>query len=278
MTSPAITDLTAATPAEIDTVLADIWSRIDRERSSQWHYETLVRKGEQGEWFYAQAGRIEENRQQAAKHKAAADAIQVEADPYEAEYIRRGRWSRYFLVQNNNGHVHRGMHCSTCFMTTQYAWLIDLADCDEAAMIEEWGEKACTVCFPDAPANPAYSRPSKRDQAEQAARQAEKAAKAAAKDAKAIVDVDGQPLRTEYGIIRTKVAARNELSGAIGNIAWYGLGHPSGFQDIARKLAAALRANAPEIDVDKVIANALKKARKDGARDIAHAEAIAKTL
>lgn len=87
------------------------------------------------------------------------------------------RWNRYFLVTNNNGHVHRGMGCSTCFPTTEYAWLVELASCDEAEMIEEFGEKACTVCFPDAPANPSFHGPGRRDREAQAARQAEKDAR-----------------------------------------------------------------------------------------------------
>ena len=49
------------------------------------------------------------------------------------------------------------MDCTTCFPTTQYGWLVNLADCDEDAMIEEWGEMACTVCFPTAPTNPNYT-------------------------------------------------------------------------------------------------------------------------
>jgi hypothetical protein len=71
--------------------------------------------------------------------------------PLTAEYVRRGGWQRYFLVTSSDGHVHRGMNCSTCRWETVYAWLIDLADCDEAKMVAEYGEKACTVCFPDAP-------------------------------------------------------------------------------------------------------------------------------
>ena len=69
------------------------------------------------------------------------------------------------------------MGCSTCFPTTEYAWLVELADCDEDAMIVDYGEKACTVCFPGAPANPHFNGPGRRDREALAARQAEKDAR-----------------------------------------------------------------------------------------------------
>ena len=71
-------------------------------------------------------------------------------------WLDSGKWHRYFLVNNNNGHVHRDMACSTCYPTTQYLWLVELADCDEQAMVASYGELACTVCFPDAPTLPGY--------------------------------------------------------------------------------------------------------------------------
>lgn len=119
-------------------------------------------------------------------------------------------WNRYFLVTNSNGHVHRGMSCSTCFATTEYAWLVELADCDEAEMIEEFGEKACTVCFPDAPANPHFNGPGRRDREAQAARQAEKDARNEAKAAKRLAE--DEMFKTIYNRDRVEtVAACKEL-------------------------------------------------------------------
>jgi UDP-2,3-diacylglucosamine pyrophosphatase LpxH len=69
----------------------------------------------------------------------------------ENEFTRRGGWNRYYLVID--GHVHRELRCSTCRPTTFYSWLTELADCDESKMVAEYGEVACSVCFPDAPAN-----------------------------------------------------------------------------------------------------------------------------
>lgn len=60
-------------------------------------------------------------------------------------------WSRFFLVTNTGGHIHRDMSCSTCFPTTQYAWLYELSGMTEAEAVEEYGEILCSVCFPSAP-------------------------------------------------------------------------------------------------------------------------------
>jgi hypothetical protein len=186
--------------------------------------------------------------------------------PYQVEYINRP-WNRYFLVKNVNGHVHRGMDCSTCFDSTMYAWLVELADCDEDAMVEEWGERACTVCFPSAPTNPLFNRPARIDREAQEARDAEKATKAAAKAEKAITDVDGSELRLggRYGdVIKTKIAARNALSGQVQDAVWYG---PDA-QRVAniRKLALALEAAG--MDWLKVVNTAFKKATKEATKPV----------
>ena len=176
-------DLTKLTPVEIDTELARLWGEMDRIDSYRIEYVRRVRKGEAGDRFYARE--IEENRAKVAEYGAEIAKLRIEAEPFNDEFTRRGGWHRYFLVTNGNGHVHREMHCHTCYPTTRYAWLIDLADCDEVAMIEEWGEKACTVCFPDAPTNPLYNRPSRRDREAREAREAEKRTREEAKRKKA---------------------------------------------------------------------------------------------
>jgi hypothetical protein len=76
--------------------------------------------------------------------------LREELAPYTAEYLSRP-WTRAFLVTNVNGHVHSSMSCSTCFPTTRYEWLIELADHDESEIIAKAGSDACTVCYPHAP-------------------------------------------------------------------------------------------------------------------------------
>jgi hypothetical protein len=247
------------TPVEIDTELARLWTeeqQLDRRLHRLQAQLADIRNGRR------YAGATEGSTEEAIRNLAfELEGIKTQARPFEREFMSRP-WNRYFLVTNGNGHVHRGTNCSTCFPTTEYSWLIDLADCDEDAMVEEWGERACTVCFPSAPTNPNYNRPARIDREAREARQAEAAKRQADKAAKGIVDVDLKPLKDASGyVVKTKVAARNALSDAIQSLAWYGPGHPTDFAGGARRLIAALILNAPEIDVDKVIANALKKVK-----------------
>jgi hypothetical protein len=257
-------DATNQTPVEIDTELARIWGEIDAVSERMFRIrQDLNRKvafgPRKGELTLQGVARAQEEAH-LEEYQEVKNGLIAEAKPYEAQYMAR-RWNRYFLVTNGNGHVHQDMHCSTCFVTTRYNWLVDLADCPVDAMIEEWGERACTVCFPAAPVNPNYNRPARIDREAREARAAEKAARDAAKAAKGITDVDGSPLRGEYGVIKTKVAARNELSSAFGSLAWYGLDHPSDFAAKIRHLIPALEAAG--VDWRKSATNAIKKVAKE---------------
>lgn len=279
-----MTNLASLTPAEIDTFLAENFAE---QQKLSFEIYNLVKRIESYEQTLERGGRITSWREQGYAEdrerlpelrNQRLDLIAASA-PYENEFNRRGGWSRYFLVTNANGHVHRGLNCSTCYPTTEYAWLPELSDCDEAAMIEEFGEKACTVCFPTAPANPSFHGPGRRDREAQAARDAEKAARQAQKDAKAVYGPDGGPLRivTEVYTVRatgerrtrtetfkTKIAARNALSSALESYGWYGPEHPTNFLSIAQQLAAALAET--DLDPRPVIERRLKKNEKEGAR------------
>lgn len=246
-----MTDIKNMTPREIDTELARLWDAEQSARSRALQARDLAEKS----WNR----NPEADTTRAEKYEAEATAFRVEAQPYEAEFKARGGWLRYFLVTNSNGHVHRGMNCSTCFASTAYAWIVELADCDEAEMIVEFGEKACTVCFPDAPANPSFHAPGRRDAEAIAARAAEKEAKRTVKAAK-LLDT---PVHGPYGVTTSKIGARNELSGAIQSFGFYGPAHPTDFAQFARDLIVALEGT--EIDVEAVIERAAKKAIREGA-------------
>ena len=120
-------------------------------------------------------------------------------EPFEAEY-RLARWNRAWLVLNNNGHVHSSRACGTCFATTQFGWLPQLSGADEAYIVEQAGEAACTVCYPSAPVA-SLNQPRrvfhKTEEEAQRAREERAAAKAereAKKIAKAITTPEGEPL------------------------------------------------------------------------------------
>lgn len=239
------------TPREIDTELARLWEAEQVARSRALQARDLAAKS----WNR----NPEKDTLRAEQHEAEATAFRSEARVYETEFKTRGGWLRYFLVTNSNGHVHRGMECSTCFASTSYAWLVELADCDEGEMIVEFGEKACTVCFPDAPSNPAFHAPGRRDAEAIAARAAEKESKRAAKAAKLL----DRPVSGPYGsVVTSKIGARNELSTAVQNFGWYGPSHPTDFAAFARDLIDALKDT--DIDVEPVIERAAKKAIREG--------------
>jgi hypothetical protein len=87
---------------------------------------------------------------------AQIEGAQTDAKPLDAEFNRRGGWSRFFLVTSSNGHIHSSMNCSTCHVTTAFAWLPDASGqtmADAIAERDKLGSAAilCTVCFPDAP-------------------------------------------------------------------------------------------------------------------------------
>lgn len=76
--------------------------------------------------------------------------LQDATEEFEAEWEEL-RWSRFFLVTNNNGHIHRTRSCSTCFPSTLFAWLPTLSGLTEAEAVAEHGTIFCSVCFPSAP-------------------------------------------------------------------------------------------------------------------------------
>jgi hypothetical protein len=81
-------------------------------------------------------------------------ALDAEEAPLNAGFVRRGRWSRFFVVQQNNGHIHSSMACSTCNRNgsaTSFGWNPELSGLTEAEAVAKLGPSLCTVCFPSAP-------------------------------------------------------------------------------------------------------------------------------
>lgn len=149
-------DITKQTPSEIDTKLAEVEYEMMKVAGRVRSATKYVERGEAGD--LAVAYMLDEQRAQLAKSLARFEELAAERDALNAEFTRRGGWKRYFLVTNTNGHVHRGRNCSSCFATTPFAWLPELSDCDEREMVAQYGMKACTVCFPDAPTTPEWKK------------------------------------------------------------------------------------------------------------------------
>lgn len=89
--------------------------------------------------------------------RAKLDVLDAEIVTLDAEFERRG-WSRFFVVQNNGGHIHSSKGCKTCNkrgLATDFGWLPEWSGRseEEALAALRTAEQAvmCTVCFPNAP-------------------------------------------------------------------------------------------------------------------------------
>lgn len=103
------------------------------------------------------------------------------------ELYAKHRWSRFYLVLNNNGHIHRDTSCSTCFATTEYGWLPQLSGLTEADAVADQGEILCSICFPSAPVAWTCGESKAKVEARQS-RDAQRAAARAKKAAKALFE------------------------------------------------------------------------------------------
>lgn len=90
----------------------------------------------------------------ADKMEAARVAVDEHYERYRKLDSQYAGWSRFFLTNNTNGHIHSSMECSTCNRNgkrTQFEWLPELSGLNEQQAIQKHGPRLCTTCFPDAP-------------------------------------------------------------------------------------------------------------------------------
>lgn len=211
-------DLTTATPVEIDTALAAIYQRLWAAQANALTYRTHAREYRGYAKRYSYPTSADQYDDLADRAEAEAVAIRAEAEPFEAEFDRRGGWTRAFLVlTSGRGHVHRSMNCTTCYPTTQFSWITAYSGADEAAIVTAAGEDACTVCYSTAPATPRdrsmWAPEEHEREAARLEREDAKAKRAAAKAAKAIATPDGEPLRVfNYRSEERTVRDRNGAS------------------------------------------------------------------
>ena len=111
------------------------------------------------------------------------------------EVYKQDPWTRAFLVINSNGHVHSSMECSTCFDTTRYNWLVQYSNDDEATIVSDAGETACTVCYPSAPAE-VLNRPSTIVTADKVAKAQAKAERDAKREARIAKEKANAPTKS----------------------------------------------------------------------------------
>lgn len=181
-------------------------------------------------------------------------------------FDERGGWTRAYLVNNADGHVHNTTNCTTCNkgeFATQFVWLTEYSGQTELEIIEAAGERACTVCFPNAPVD-LTKRPGtiRTDwDKERDARRAEREVKQQEKAAKGITNPDGTPLKGRDGYtVKTERTAEIEAVAGLADIVFYrdeDGDHPwtADWAAFAKRAIAALAAKrgVPETEVREAI-------------------------
>lgn len=259
-----------ATPAEIDTELAAIMGRVqdaqaDVARQIRWIEQAEKSLGERSIGYYADQARERLNKLNADLPGLieTVKAIKAEADPHNAEFDRRGGWTRFFLVKNNNGHVHNSMSCTTCYADTDFAWLPEFSGQDEAGVVELAGKSACTVCFPSAPVD-VLRRKSRIELPERKAARLEREAKAAAAAAKKAKNAIPETLVYTQGDrfpekLTTLTSAKGRLTDHIQYVELFGWSEfiTGGMDDLVSAIATKEDKTA-----EQVMAEARKRATK----------------
>src|SRR5947209_13864841 len=117
-------DIKTASPAAIDAELA----RIGGELAAQQRILNDAMRAQAAQ----KAGRIypgtyneAELRKSIARAADRMAELAAERFPYEREFVDRGGWARYYLVDSSDGHVHRDASWSRCSRTpsTTHMWL-----------------------------------------------------------------------------------------------------------------------------------------------------------
>lgn len=80
-----------------------------------------------------------------------SERLQTQIAAYNRAFTSRGGWTRFYLVNTADGHIHAWTYCSTCRESTEFTWLPEVSGKDETAAVAEYGARLCTVCFPSAP-------------------------------------------------------------------------------------------------------------------------------
>jgi hypothetical protein len=166
-----------AREADIDTKLADLWSRANglRDKIESTRTSLASALNVRGEYVRRrrviretwdelvalydarkdtlppyEVDRVERTKEARIETEKALAEVRAEAEPLEALYDAKP-WSRFFLVTNRNGHIHSSMRCSTCRWDTRFSWLPELSGLTEKDAVDAYGTRLCSVCFPTAP-------------------------------------------------------------------------------------------------------------------------------
>jgi hypothetical protein len=162
-------DLTQCTPAEIDAQLFQLWAERYHCAKRAHEYlgpiavclwpEPFGPRGSRFRPYELNPYQWNDWYRHGMEWKAKQHQAEELAAPLEAEYQRRGCWSRYSLVitrKAKGGHLHRGTWCSggTFRPTTEIILIPEASGLDDDQVVGHFGETACTLCFKEAPVEP----------------------------------------------------------------------------------------------------------------------------
>lgn len=283
-TAPAIENLTTATPAEIDTEIYRLHVNLQRLGQRLVVLRRTLGQAENKAAGYGVTYRgpsVAELTEQISVFEQEMSTIPAQLAPLGAEFIRRGGWTRWYLVLD--GHLHYDVAAWRCSRvpTTEHYWMTEHSGRTEAEMIELAGDRVCTTCFPNAPVapRPATARFMTPTEAERAAyREAQTRKRAAAKAAR-ITAPDGSELRAANDVfgdlIKTETAARRRALADAADLAFYGESHPSAGEwreTVARMIAALAHHTGTDVTTlrDEINAKVAKKAKREGWEVSAH--------
>lgn len=194
---------------------------------------------------------------------ADAQAKRDEITAMDAIY-RQAPWSRFILCLSSDGHIHNEIGCSTLRYDTPVEWHPELSGLTVDEAVAKLGPTLCSVCFPSAP----VEMRQKRSDVGREARAAERAARAEAKFAKTLRDTE--IFRVDRERITTVAACKEVLRREVEFRDYYGRGeHPNHAEYVlsaAEATRVLLARGVTQAEIDRIIASAIKRNRKDGAR------------
>jgi hypothetical protein len=195
-----IENIFTATPAEIDTEIARLQGQLASQHAVRDRAHHVLTSQ------YATETERDEARAVYGQANGKISVLGNMTYALESEYGRRGTWARYFVVDNNNGHLHTNTHCQNTYETTEWVWMSGMSGMTKAQAVAEGGSLTCLSCFPEFRAEielgrePRFETPRmKKTREEREAAAAKKAEKIAKATANGITDVDGSPLKDDDG-------------------------------------------------------------------------------
>jgi hypothetical protein len=212
-----IENIFTASPAEIDSEIARLQGVVAGLTVAAQHAQHAMDSTFTTEAGYAQA------RGDYAEAWGKINVLDALISAMEREFVRRGGWARYYVVDNNNGHLHTSTACQNTYETTSWVWMPGMSGLTHAQAVDEGGSLSCLTCFGEFREEiemgraPRFETPrmvkTREEREAAAAKKAEKNAKATANG---ITAPDGSPLKDDDGYtIKTlrsaQIAAVNAL-------------------------------------------------------------------